>query len=120
MTIDAFYRLVAGLSNVNFGDFDMIGKYFSNNTEDAEILNGLNVTFLMLQVGKPCDCVCDCAGSVPKPETLPWCRLSFILTVMFRTQFLVGLYRVIEEKTSILWEIILSVIVRKSFRLTCV
>ncbi|GFG37849.1 hypothetical protein Cfor_04939 [Coptotermes formosanus] len=89
MTIDAFYRLVAGLSNVNFGDFDMIGKYFSNNTEDAEILNGLNVTFLMLQVGKPCDCVCDCAGSVPKPETLPWCRLSFILTVMFRTQFLV-------------------------------
>jgi hypothetical protein len=58
LTIDAFHRLVSGLSNVNFGDFDMIGKYFGNNTEDAERLDGLNVTFLMLQVGKPCDCLC--------------------------------------------------------------
>ena len=58
VTIDAFHRLVSGLSNVNFGDFDMIGKYFGNNTEDAERLDGLNVTFLMLQVGKPCDCLC--------------------------------------------------------------
>jgi len=38
---------------MNFGDFDVIGKYFGNNTEDAERLDGLNVTFLMLQVRKP-------------------------------------------------------------------
>jgi len=43
---------------MNFGDFDMIGKYFGNNTKDAERLDGLNVTFLMLQVRKPCDCLC--------------------------------------------------------------
>ena len=36
----------------------MIGKYFGNNTEDAERLDGLNVTFLMLQVRKPCDSRC--------------------------------------------------------------
>ena len=58
VTIDAFYRLVSGLSNVNFGDFDMIGTYFGNSTEDAERLDGLNLTFLMLQVGKPCGCLC--------------------------------------------------------------
>jgi hypothetical protein len=58
VTIDAFYRLVFALSNMNFGDFDMIGKYFGNNTEDAERLSGLNVTFLMLQVRKPCDSPC--------------------------------------------------------------
>jgi len=58
VTIDAFYRLVSALSNMNFGDFDMIGKYFGNNTEDAERLDGLNVTFLMLQVRQPYNSRC--------------------------------------------------------------
>ena len=58
MTIDAFYRLVSALSVVNFGDFDKIGNYFGNSTEDAERLDGLNITFLMLQVRKPCDSRC--------------------------------------------------------------
>ncbi|XP_021939067.1 pickpocket protein 19-like isoform X2 [Zootermopsis nevadensis] len=55
ITINAFYRLVFGLSLVNFGDFDMITKYFGNSIEDAERLAGLNVTFLMMEVMSSCE-----------------------------------------------------------------
>jgi hypothetical protein len=51
-TTEAFYRLVSALSVITFGDFDFISEYFGNNTEDAERLKGLNVTFLMLEVWK--------------------------------------------------------------------
>jgi hypothetical protein len=122
MTIDAFHRLVCGLSNVNFGDFDMIGKYFGNSTEDAERLDGLNVTFLMLQVGKPCDSLCRTdlevflsGGLVLK--TLLGYMLSFILIVISCTDFLVGLYRVIQEERSVLWEVIVSVTVREEVQI---
>ncbi|XP_023701694.1 pickpocket protein 19 [Cryptotermes secundus] len=55
LTVDAFFRLVSALSVVNFGDFDMIGTYFGNSTEDAERLADLNITFLMMEVISSCD-----------------------------------------------------------------
>jgi hypothetical protein len=94
VTIDAFYRLVTALSNVNFGDFDAIGKYFGNSTEDAERLDGLNLTFLVLQVRKLCDSRCRTELEVflirrSHMENSAWVQ-DIILVVKLCTNLLVG------------------------------
>ena len=72
----------------------MIGKYFGNKTEDAERLDGLNVTFLMLQVRQPCDSRCRTELEVflirrSHIENSGWVW-DIILVVTLCTKLLVG------------------------------